>query len=162
MSKLKLTLKEPDIDNRLLDERGPTKEWTDKARGSPINNAVERRQINRTQYAAAQKFYAHWFKSGLCEHFGTIDLARVFGGEGSSAGMPKTELQAFHRSCYRRAVEYVGKNRAWLLTAVVCHEEPVVDMGHCLGFRDRETALGKALTMLRESLDILAKEWGLE
>ncbi len=160
MSKLKTSLKEPDIDNRLIDERGPTHEWIEKSRESPIDHAVARGQISRVQFAAAEKFRGHWYKSGLCEHFGTIDFGRVFGGENDSAGMPKTELQASHRYSFRKAIAALGK-KAPAVTAIVCAEQPIIEWGYHMGYRDRETALSRALEALRDSMDILCREWGL-
>ncbi len=161
MSKLKTSLKEPDIDNRLIDERGPTREWVEKSRESPINHAVARGQISRVQFAAAEKFRGHWYKSGLCEHFGTIDFGRVFGGENDGAGMPKTELQFVNRVSFRKAVHALGGERAPRVIAIVCEEQPIIEWGYRIGYRDRETALSWALKAFRNSMDILCREWGL-
>jgi hypothetical protein len=160
MSKPKTSLKEPDIDNRLIDERGPTREWIEKSRESPINHAVNRGQISRVQFAAAEKFRGHWYKSGLCEHFGTIDFGRVFGGENDGAGMAKTELQAAHRFSFRKAVKAL-KGHAPAVTAIVCAEQPIIEWGYQMGYRKREKALSKALQAFRGSMDILCREWGL-
>lgn len=162
MSKLKTTLKDPDIDSRLLDERGPTRERMDKAWQSPIDGALIRRQITRAQYAAAQKYYVHWYKSGLSEHFGTIDLERPFGGGSESAGMPKTELQAIHRELWRAAVSVLGQQRAWILDRIVCNEEPIVTVGYLLGTGRRDTARNRALSLLADGLDILCREWQIK
>lgn len=173
MSKLKTTLKDPDIDSRLLDERGRTRERMDKAWQSPIDGALIRRQITRAQYAAAQKYYAHWYKSGLSEHFGTIDLERPFGGGSESAGMPKTELQAVHRKQRIAALKALkawafpertdeGIQRAWVLDKIVCSEEPIVNVGYLLGTARRDTARNRALSLLADGLDILCREWHIK
>ena len=80
MSKLKTSLREPDIDNRLLDDRGPTGERLARLRGnyaisdnglfnlrvqqSPIERAVARGTISEQHGRAAAKFYHHWRRSG--------------------------------------------------------------------------------------------------
>lgn len=161
MSKPKTSLKEPTIDNRLLDERGPTAERLTRSMRSPLEYAEERGQITKIQAAAGHKFYAHWYKGGLCEHYGTIDLTRVFGGTESS-GMPKSELQAFHRSTFRKALEVLKAERSWVLQQLICNETPAVDIGYALGAKKRETALGKALSLTRDGLDTLCVEWGIE
>ena len=161
MSKLKTTLKDPDIDYRLLDERGPTTERLQKAREAPIVLAHAKGQIDRAQFSAAQKFYAHWFKSGLCEHYGTIDLTRVFAG-GDASAMPKTELQAVHRSLFRHALEVLKAEKSWVLQQVVCREIPFAEVGQAMGYRDREWGLAKAVNAARSGLDILCREWGIQ
>ena len=162
MSKLKTTLRNPDIDDRLLDERGPTRERMDKAWQSPIDGALIRRQITRAQYAAAQKYYTHWYKSGLSEHFGTIDLERPFGGGCEPSGMPKTELQAIHRELWRIAVEKLGPHRTRIVERIVCREEPIVSVGFSLGTVRRDTARNRALSLLADGLDILCREWQIK
>ena len=161
MPRLKTTLKEPNIDYRLLDERGPTAERLQKSRESPINLAHAKGQITRSQYAAAQKFYTHWFKGGLCENYGNIDLTRVFGSSADFSGMAKSELQAFHRDCYRRAIELLKAQKSFILQRVICVEIQLVEIGAALGFRHREWGRNKALSILRDGLDILCREWGL-
>ncbi len=161
MPKPTLSLKEPGIDNRLLDERGPTTERLQKSRESPLNLAHSKGQLDRAQYAAGQKFYGHWFKSGLCERFGSVDLTRVFAGADPSM-MAKTELQASHRWALRHALEVLKAEKSYVLQQFICHEQMLADIGAAMGYRDREWGLGKALAVAREGLTILRKEWGIE
>ena len=161
MPKPTISLREPNIDNRLLDERGPTIERLQKARESPLNLAHSKGQIDRAQYAAGQKFYGHWFKSGLCERFGTIDLTRVFSGAAPSL-MPRTELQAGHRWALRHALEVLKAQKSYVLQQFICHEQRLSDIGAAMGYRDREWGFGKALGVARDGLNILRKEWGIE
>jgi len=161
VSKPKTSLKEPTIDNRLLDERGPTIERLTRAMRSPLEYAQDRGQITHAQYAAGQKFYTHWYKGGLCEHYGTLDLSRVFGG-GDISGMPKSELQAFHRHSFRKALELLKAEKSWALQQLICNETPAVEIGFAMGARKRETALGKALSVVRDGLDMLCVEWDIQ
>ncbi len=161
MSKPTISLREPTIDNRLLDERGPTAERLTKSRDAPLNLAHSKGQIDRAQYAAGQKFYGHWFKSGLCERYGTIDLTRVFSGAEASI-MPRTELQASHRWALRHALEVLKAEKSRVLQQFICQEHTLSEIGAALGYRDRETGFGRALGIARDGLTILCREWGIE
>ena len=155
------SLLEPTIDNRLLDDRGPTTERLQRSRESPLVAAHSKRQIDRAQYAAGQKFYGHWFKSGLCERYGSIDLTRIFAGADPSL-MARTELQASHRWALRHALEVLKAEKSYVLQQFICHEQPLSDIGAAMGYRDREWGFGKALGIARAGLAILCKEWGIE
>ncbi len=156
MSKLKTSLKEPDIDNRLIDERGPTREWVEKSRKSPVEYAADRGQISRLQSVAAERFRFHWEGAGMRGRIGTInfDLVSGVGNE------DPTDSYLRHIHAFNKAVTALGK-RAPAVTAIVCDEQPIIEWGYHMGFRDRETALSRALEALRDSMDILCREWGL-
>lgn len=160
MSKPKTTLKEPTIDNRLLDERGPTPEWHQRRREAPIVLAHSKSQITHAQFAAGQRFYEHWFKGGLCEHYGTPDMDRIY-GTGEATGMPKSELQAHHRRLFRGALEEL-QQRAWVLERIICQEMPIPEVGHLLGWNTRNQAFAAAMESLRIGLDVLCARWGIE
>jgi hypothetical protein len=159
---IKTTLKEPNIDYRLVDERGPTAERLLKTRESPINLAHSKGQITRFQYAAAQKFYLHWFKGGLCESYGNIDLTRVLGNSGEFSGMAKTYLQASHRKILRRALELLMAEKSKILQDVILAEKSLVEVGYSIGYKDRDWSRAHVLRLLRQGLDLLCHEWGID
>ncbi len=161
MSKPTTSLLEPTIDNRLLDDRGPTNERLQRSVQAPLQLAHSRGQIDRAQFAAGQKFYGHWFKSGLCERFGSIDLTRVFAGADPSL-MARTELQASHRWALRHALQMLNGHKSYVLQQFILHEQTLNDIGAAMGYRDRETGSRKALGVARDGLSTLCREWGIQ
>ncbi len=168
MSKPTTSLLEPTIDNRLLDDRGPTNERLQRSVQAPLQLAHSRGQIDRAQFAAGQKFYGHWFKSGLCERFGSIDLTRVFAGADPSL-MARTELQASHRWALRYALTALGwrqdmpvPQKCFVLQHFIFNEETLGSIGAAMGYRDRETGSRKALGVARDGLSTLCREWGIQ
>jgi hypothetical protein len=158
--KIKTTLKDPDIDYRLLDERGATEQRARRPMQSPIDYARSRGQITAIQHATGERIYAHW-----CFGFGPLvrspDLDNVvtnFAGKDHAA---KTESQEHHRRKLINAFDKVGDRRASVLRQAIIQEIPFVEIGRGLGWRDRERALGEALMAAREGLDILCREWGI-
>ncbi len=156
MSKFKTSLKEPDIDNRLIDERGPTHEWVEKFRKSPIEYAADRGQISRLQSVAAERFRYHWEGAGMRGRIGAINFDRVSG----VGNEEPTDSYLRHISAFNSAVTVLG-NRATHFMKIVCDEHPIIEWGYEMGYRKRQTQLWKGLEALRESLDILCREWGL-
>lgn len=175
MAKIKQELEDFIPDVRLLDERGTTEQRKRRAgehvfrddkgrqhmRDSPVNVALSRGQINACQYEAAQKFYNHWFRSGLLEVFGSVDLSGVFGGDNPRVGMARTEAQAFHRQRYRQAVDKIGMRGSWVLERVICREQSFEDTGREMGWNNRPQAVATAVQLFRDALDTLCKEWGI-
>lgn len=175
MAKPKAAIDEYRPDFRLVDDRGATPERHTKAGGgtfrddlgrqhmrdSPINVALSRGMINGRQYTAAQKYYNHYYRAGLIENFGSADMNRVFGGEGSSGGMARTEAQAFHRQQYRKAVDKIGIVGSWTLERIICREQSFEDTGREMGWNNRPQAVACAVQRSRDALDILCGEWGI-
>lgn len=172
MAKIKIPLEDFKPDARLIDERGPTPEFLkrqpkfidergERMRDSPINLAASRKQITDTQYSAGQKFYNHWFRSGMLENFGSVDLNRIFGTATPGCGMPKTEAQAFHRQRIRKAIMVLTARQFWILDHAILRELPITDAGHELGWRNRPQAFAVAIMLFRDALDRLAEEWGI-
>ena len=161
MAKIKQAIEDFIPDERLVDERGPTPQHANKLRPSPINLAISKKQISRQQGVAAEKFYNHWYRAGLSENFGSVDLNRVFGGEGGGAGMARTENQAFHRQRYRQAVQKIGLSGSRVLELVICREKSFEDTGRDMGWNNRPQAVAAAVQLCRDALDILCTEWGI-
>lgn len=160
MAKPKPRIEEFKPDRRLVDERGPTKERVIKLRPSPINLAVARGNINRQQAAAAEKYYSHWYRAGLCERFSTINFD-LSGAQHAAPSMHITEAQSFHRDRYRQAVEKVGIRGSWILERVVCREDPFEQCGRDMGWNNKSQAIAAAIQSIRDALDILVNEWGI-
>ena len=161
MAKVKERIEEFKPDPRLIDERGATQEAISKFRQSPVNVALARGQITRQQGIAAEKYYGHWYRAGLSENFGSVDLNSVFGGDGGGATMARSEAQAFHRQRYRQAVEKIGLRGSWVLERVICREMSFEDTGREMGWNNRPQAVASAVQVARDSLDILCAEWGI-
>ncbi len=160
MPKPTISLKEPAIDNRLLDDRGPTTQRLQKAREAPLNLAHSKGQIDRGQFAAGQKFYGHWSKSWIAERYGSVDLTQLPGNYWR--GPTFSEVQEGHEFAFRRALEILKGEKSYVLRHFICHECMLSEIGAAMGYRDRETAFGKALNIARDGLTVLRKEWGIE
>ena len=156
------SLLEPTIDNRLLDDRGPTVERMQRSRESPLVAAYSKRQIDRAQYAAGQKFYGHWSKSWIAERYGSVDLTKLPGNYWR--GPTFSEVQEGHEFAFRKALELLQTEKfaSYVLRHFICEESPLADIGAAMGYRDREWGFGKALGIARVGLAILCKEWGIE
>jgi len=164
----------PDI--RIMDERGPTKErakfagsdihFDDKHRryfrDSTLDRALTRDVITAGQYTAGTKFYLHWYRAGLSENLGSLDMNRIFSSDpGMMVGMAKTESQAFHRQQYRCATQKLGAKGSWVVEAVVCRDKTLEQVGYQLGWPHKMQAIAAATESLREKLDLLCSEWGI-
>lgn len=174
MSRIKAAIEDFHPDPRLLDERGATVHRYRRAeqafdisdtgkttmRDSPIERALARKMITPSQYNAATKFYSHWFRAGLAGNLGSADLNRVFGGDNNFSGMPRNEVEAFHRQRFRQAVNMVGDSGSKALIRVICLEMKFEEVGRQLGWNNIAQATASAIQVTRDALDILAREWG--
>ena len=159
MSKLKTTLKDPDIDYRLLDERGPTPERLQRNRTPPIELAHSKGQIDRAQYGAALRLWGHWIKSGIAGQLPTCNLEWVPAG---GDRIPITEIQEGNRGQYRRAIAAISNERARsVVIQVVCGEVTPIEVGHALGYKHRDWARAHALALLTDGLDVLCRMWNI-
>jgi hypothetical protein len=131
-------------------------------RDSPLERAFARNVITPAQYAAGQKYRHHWYRAGLCDPLGSIDLNRIFAADlGSFSGMARTENQVFHRQRYREAVEAVGKIGSHVLESAVCREIALEQVGYSLGWGSRAQAYAAAAERMKDALDALCKLWGI-
>ena len=177
MPKIREAIEDFRPDFRLVDERGPTKErarfaandihFDDKHRryfrDTTIERALTRKVITAGQYTAANKFYLHWYRAGLSENLGSIDLTRIFSSDpGMMVGMAKTESQAFHRQQYRCATQKIGVKGSLVVEAVVCRDKTLEQVGYQLGWQHKMQAIAAATESLREKLDLLCSEWGID
>lgn len=164
MAKLKEAIIEHRADPRLIDERGATQERLRKIRPNPINLALAMDKITAKQGRAAEKLYKHWHMGGMVERIPSVELDKVFGGDGFSL-MPASENQAFHRDRYRKAkakVEFeLGGLSFWTLEQIVCYEKSFTEVGAIWGHKGRTRAAQVAHAILIPSLNLLAREWGI-
>lgn len=182
-ARIKVSLKEPDIDNRLLDERGPTKQRLAKTgfdigdtgtitiRQSPVERGVKRGTLTEQQGTAAQKFYMHWYRAQLAGTIGSSDPLKVFSTVNDFSRLRRTEASAFHYWALIRATTAVhnrmengktkGDHAVGILSAVVLHEYSLEKAGRAVMELSGTPALVMAGDLLRRSLDILIEEWGL-
>ena len=159
MSKLKTTLKDPDIDYRLLDERGATAERLQRNRTPPIELAHAKGQIDRAQYGAALRLWTHWAKSGMMGQIPTCNLEWVPAG---SERVPITEVQEGNRWQYRKALAAITNEKARdVVIQVVCGDVTPVEVGHALGYKDRDWARHHAVTLMRDGLNVLCDMWNI-
>lgn len=161
MSRIKTSLREPSIDNRLLDERGPTFERQQRAMAPPIVYAHAKGQLTHAQYAAGQKLYMHWI-NGFGPGMRTPDFDAVRISFAPSDHAAKSIQQEHHRDRVHQAAQLLGELKFGVIKQAVCEEIPFAEIGAGMGYRDREYALSKALTEARNGLDILCKEWGIQ
>jgi hypothetical protein len=129
-------------------------------RDSPLERSFNRGVINQKQYSAGQKYRHHWYHAGLAEPLQTLDLNRVFGGDGFT-GMAKTEQQMFHRQRYREASKAAGKVGSHVLDWVVCRETSLVHIGFSLGWTSSARAYAAGTERLKAALDELCDLWGI-
>ena len=181
MAKIKTALIEPEIDQRLVDERGPTAERMKGAefevgdsgvltiRQSPVERAFARGTLTARQLDASERFYAHWRRAQLDGSPQSPDLDRVL-GQGSPERMCRTEAEAasFHVigrltgiiRLKRDAAGERGDHTVQVLELIVCRENTFAQAGQIIGFRGA-AAESRALGHLRGALNILIDEWGL-
>lgn len=181
MSKPKTSLKEPDVDNRLLDERGATLERLTKAdfeqgdtgvitiRQSPIDRAVRRGTFTEQQRRAAEKLYMHWYRASMAGTVGSADPLRIFGSENDFSRLCATESSEFHWSTIQRAMRSVrekmddagfrGDHAVRLLELIICREISFAEAGQMIGFAGTAAEV-MARTYMRGNLNILIAEWG--
>ena len=184
MSKPKTTLKEPNLDNRLLDDRGPTAEFLQKVnyvqsdtgvislriQQSPIERAVARGTISEQHGRAAGKFYHHWRRSGCASLASNWKSEVAPAGNSEHIPMAKTELEAFDRSQIRRALDAIhnamdrcgmSNDAIKLLFLTVCDEVPFEKAGQMV-FPVNDISAGTlALRYVRSALRVLSFEWGV-
>lgn len=186
MSKIKTALIEPELDQRLVDERGPTLERVKQAswghidigdsgvitiRQSPIERAVRRGTFTERQGQAAEKFYQHWFRAGLAGSMGSADPLKVFSTSMDFSRLCKTEMGEFHWFRVKEALATIdekmdaagfrsdhAKSLMWL---IICQEIPFEEAGYKIGFGDKDAAKTMARTYMRANLNILIAAWGL-
>jgi hypothetical protein len=181
MSKPKTSLKEPDIDNRLLDDRGPTAQrlartdfeigdlGTITVRQSPIDRAVKRGVINEQQGRAAEKLYNHWYRAGMAGTIGSADPLKIFGSNNDFTKLCATEGAEFHWRAFSNALKSVrrdmdpagmGMDAVRLLDLVVCRETPFAEAAQIVWGPGRK-AENRATILVRGALRVLVLEWGL-
>ncbi len=114
--------------------------------------------LNRMLHAAGQRYFEHWYLSGMMA-LGAQDVSRPYacGGTSAACGMPTSERAAYHRQQYRGAVQALG---AWFSAAVdpiVLAEQDLASVGSKIsGYRKPKVAVAVALDRLRGGLDLLA------
>lgn len=174
MSKRKLKTRTVTVEHRSL----PTPERLAKADGhfevggddrsgsvytfkdDSLDRALKREIITGRQYAALHKFRHHWYHGGVAPTVGSIDLNRVFSSDHGSYGtMPASERQAFHRGQYRKAVQQLGIRMSMIVEKFVCLDQPIVAVGHALGWAHPMQARAAATALLVEAADKLADLW---
>ena len=181
MSKPKTSLKEPDIDNRLLDDRGPTHERLRRAafeisdsgtiivRQSPIDRAVSRGDLSDQKGRAAQKLYDHWYGAGMAGTIGSADPLKIFGTGNDFGRLCATERAENHWRAYCNALKAVrramdapgmGMDAVKLLDLVVCREIPFAEAAHMVWGAGRK-AEANAMKLIEGALRVLVLEWGL-
>jgi hypothetical protein len=169
MAKIREKLEDFHPDPRLIDDRGMTDErkrryrtFTDergeRIRDSPLNLASSRGQITDRQFAAGQKFYHHYFRAGIIEHFPVMNLDRV---SGSVFGSSPTDDSDHHRSLIIKAFKTLNKRYIWILDWAVIREMPIVEAGYEMGHRNRAQAHTAGMVRFRDALDDLADCWSL-
>lgn len=183
MAKPKTSLKEPDLDNRLIDERGPTKERLIRAeydigdsgtltiRESPVSRSIRSKTLNPQQRRAAEKLYAHWYGSGMAGTIGSADLNKIFGTASDFTRLYASESAQSHLQSYNNAIRVVrrdmdpagqGMDAVRLLELIVLQEIPFEQAGQAVwpnAGQSKATTL--AIDRVQKALRVLVIEWDL-
>ncbi len=185
MAKIKDTLADHVADPRLLDERGPTRHRLNKAeqfnprtgevtdfyergnasraytlRDSPLERAHAKQIITDGHYQAGGKYYAHWYRAGMRDNLGSMDLNRVFGQSGG--GLAASESAQFHYDRFKDAVKAMGPLGSAVITGFVCYEMSPDDIGRRhLNYSNAPQARAAAVTLIRDKLETLRILWGM-
>ena len=170
MAKIKQALDDYKPDSRLVDERGATPER--QRRGdAPITVALNKKQITPQQYAAAQKFYAHWFHGGRAGTVHSKDLTNVFVSFNPSTPLTGSEWFEFHRKSFMNGINMLRDMRnpkyLYVVPRVVLWEEPIERVTDGLRsviniqWNNRPQASVVTILALQDGLDRLGREWGL-
>lgn len=185
MAKVKTALTGPALDQRLVDERGPTLERIKQAswdhievgdsgvitvRQSPIERAVRRGTFTERQGQAAEKFYQHWFRAGLAGSMGSADPLKVFSTSMDFSRLCKTEMAEFNWFRVKEAMATIAEkmdnagfradHAQRLMWLIVCQEVPFAEAGQAIGFNGDSSDV-MARTYMRANLNILIAAWGL-
>lgn len=120
--------------------------------------------LNDARFAAAERFYAHWY-NGRLNPLGSRDYRQPYSGAGTGfALMPATERQAAHREAWRKALMALctPNDRVALVTIqVVIDECPIATAGQRItGRSDAAQARAVATEYLTDGLDRLREHWG--
>lgn len=184
MAKIKEAIEDFKPDPRLVDERGATAERLRKSdfhyigengattvRQSPVERALKRGTLNEQQGRAAEKLYIHWYRASMAGTTGSSDPLKVFGSGASFSTLCATEASEFHWERLTAACRMVkenmdaaghnGDDAVRLLEYVVCREIPFQEAGQRIGYGGEAQSLASATLLVKASLNILAREWGL-
>lgn len=178
----KYTLKEPQIDNRLIDERGPTAE---RMRGvdyevgdtgilrvnqSPIERAIARGDINRQQGEAARNLYRVWYNAQMLGSTGSADPLKIFGTTPDYTRFCATEWAETNWQILVRALGAIrkkmdgagqGMDAVKLLDLVVFQEIPFTQAGFkVFSVKSPSQAAALAKHVIQKALRVLVFEWG--
>ena len=127
---------------------------------NPLGRALARQIISGEEYTGLKVYALHWFASGLAGHLNSMDLNRIFAFDpGRMSGLAHSEAQADHRNAYHLGRAEIGRRPAFVADAVVCHEFPLIQVGHWLGFRSDYRARVAALEILRDAGGRLSALW---
>ena len=112
----------------------------------------------KSRYEAGQRFYTHWYESGLAGSLHGVDLNSP-GGVAASSGMPipASEVAYRHRQHFRAAQAALGADAAsTVLALVVINEVPLYEAAAPYMIPgDRAMARGGAVMLLCMALDRL-------
>jgi hypothetical protein len=129
----------------------------------PLKRLHARYIITDIQYSAGDRYYKHWYLSGLSS-FGGGDFGRV--GKSSSGptyGMAATEKQAYHRELYRLGEEKLGIGISSYVNSVVLQEQEPEAVGLRISGRTAvNQARAAAIEIVKIGLDRLADAYGLQ
>ena len=167
---------------RIVDERGPTREWgrrnafavsdtgTFTALQGPIPRAVARGTLTHRQGRAADKLYELWYLCGLRGTAGSSDPLKIFGTGMDSSRLWATEkgkdrwkkLKGALDEVERRADDNGSRkdHARQVLIGIVCEERTFADVGQSVGF-SAKAAETMARTILKSALNVLIKRWNL-
>ncbi len=112
---------------------------------------------NRVLYEAGTRYAEDHHISGM-DTLSGFDPTRVFVGGESSAGMPRSELQAIRRDSYRRATAALGgRYQQVLYRFIVRQDDDLITIGRDVSaYQKRETARAVAFDRLIGGLHVLA------
>src|SRR5690348_17270066 len=138
MPKPKTTLKDPDIDYRLLDERGVSSERLRRQVDPPLEQARAKGQINGVQYHAGERFRHYWLAGRVTGKWGSNNWDGIPGSGWSGHRLAVTEFQGLMRGRLIKALELLRAEKSKALQDFIGKETPIVEIGFSMGYRDTE------------------------
>lgn len=119
-------------------------------------------ELNGQLYIAGDMLRQHWYRAGLGDAIGSVDLNRTGGGTGHPAWLiPSSEDVAYHRAKFRAARDGM-KPAFWAVVfAICCGDATLERAGRDVGIGNLNGATAVALDRLRMGLEALAIQWGV-
>lgn len=116
----------------------------------------DRGVIDRSMFAAGEKYELHWSSGGLSERYAALRMDGVPGGGMENA----SDAMLRHREEYTRAVRDLGITLSRVVEEVVCRNKPVAEVA-AEKWTNEPQARAAGTALLCVALERLVRLWGL-